>query len=91
MIILLFYIFHVHLKLRILFLESVIIGHTTLVLYAVDMEFYAAETWTYQREDIRRLAACEMRVWRRMEKISWRDLKTDEEVLQLVQEKVLRI
>jgi len=28
-----------------------------------------------------------MLVWRRMEKISWRDMKTNEEVLQLVQEK----
>ena len=28
-----------------------------------------------------------MWVWRRMEKVSWRDMKTNEEVLQLVQEK----
>ena len=27
-----------------------------------------------------------MRVWRKMEKISWRDMKTNEEVLQMVQE-----
>ena len=49
--------------------------------------FYAAETSTYRREDIRRLEAFEMWVWRRMEKVSWRDMKTNEEVLQLVQEK----
>jgi len=48
---------------------------------------YAAETWTYKKEDIRRLEAFEMWVWRRMEKISWRDMKTNEEVLQLVPEK----
>jgi len=48
---------------------------------------YAAETWTYKKEDIRRLEAFEMWVWRRKEKISWRDMKTNEEILQLVQEK----
>jgi len=50
---------------------------------------YAAETWTYKKEDIRRLEAFEMWVWRKMEKICWRDMKTNKEVLQLVQEKVL--
>ena len=45
---------------------------------------YAAETWTYRKEDIRRLEAFEMRVWRRIEKISWRDMKTNEDALQLV-------
>ena len=39
-----------------------------------------------QKEDIRRLEAFEMWVWRKMEKISWRDMKTNEEVLQMVQE-----
>src|SRR6218665_2285833 len=47
---------------------------------------YAAETWTYKKEDNRRLEAFEMWVWRKMEKISWRDMKTNEEVLQMVQE-----
>ena len=28
-----------------------------------------------------------MWVWRKMEKISWKDMKTNEEVLQMVQEK----
>jgi len=48
---------------------------------------YAAEPWTYRKEDIRRLEAFEMWVLSRMEKVSWRDMKTNEEVLQLVQEK----
>jgi len=47
---------------------------------------YAAETWTYRKEDTRRLEAFQMWVWRKMEKISWRDMKTNEEVLQMVQE-----
>src|SRR6218665_15698 len=36
------------------------------------------------KEDIGRLEAFEMWVWRRKEKISWQDKKTNEEVLQLV-------
>ena len=40
---------------------------------------YAAETWTYKKEDIRRLEGFEMWVWIKMEKI-WRDMKTNEEV-----------
>src|SRR6218665_970232 len=42
---------------------------------------------TYRKEDIQRLEAFKMWVYRRMEKVSWRDMKTNEEVLQLVQEK----
>jgi len=41
----------------------------------------------YLSVSIQRLEAFEMWVWRRMEKTSWRDMKTNEEVLQLVQEK----
>src|SRR6218665_3306152 len=48
---------------------------------------YPAETSTYRKEDIRRLETFEMLVWRRMEMVSWRDMKINEEVLQLVQEK----
>src|SRR6218665_374743 len=47
---------------------------------------YAAETWTFKKEDIRRLEAFEMWVWRKVEKICWRGMKTNEEVLQMVQE-----
>ena len=53
---------------------------------------YAAETWTYKKEDIRRLEAFEMWVCRWMGKISWKDMNTNVEVLQAVREKeVLRI
>ena len=48
---------------------------------------YGAETWTLKEEDIRRLNALEMWIWRRMEKISWTDKKTNEEVLRMVGEK----
>src|SRR6218665_257371 len=33
-------------------------------------DLYCAETWTLRKEDIRRLEAFEMRIWRRTE-ISW--------------------
>jgi len=41
---------------------------------------YAAETWTLTQTD-RRLEAFEVWIWRRMEKISWLDKVTNEEVL----------
>ena len=34
-----------------------------------------------RKEEIRRLNAFEMWVWRRMERVSWEDKKTNEEVL----------
>ena len=42
---------------------------------------YGSETWTLKKADIRRLEACEMWIWRRIEKISWRDHVRNEEVL----------
>ena len=45
---------------------------------------YGAETWTLMKEDVRRLEAFEMWIWRRMEKVSWKDKKTNEEVLTTV-------
>src|SRR6218665_2563828 len=46
---------------------------------------YCAETWTLRKEDITRLEAFEMRIWRRMEKISWTE-HISNEVLKLVEE-----
>ena len=42
------------------------------------MLLYGSETWTLWKEDIRRLEAFEMWIWRRMERISWigRQMKT---------------
>ena len=47
---------------------------------------YGAETWTLMKEDVRRLEVFEMWIWRRMEKVSWKDIKTKEEVLTTVRE-----
>jgi hypothetical protein len=47
---------------------------------------YGSETWTLKTEEVRRLEALEMWLWRRMEKISWTDKITNEEVLRRVGE-----
>jgi len=46
---------------------------------------YAAETWTLTQTD-RRLEAFKIWIWRRIEKISWLDKVTNEEVLRRVNE-----
>jgi len=48
---------------------------------------YAAETWTLRKADIRRVSALEMWCWRKMEKISWVERITNDEVLRLVGER----
>jgi len=47
---------------------------------------YASETQTMTQADGKRLEAMEMWIWRRMEKISWVDKMSNEEVLQSVNE-----
>ena len=42
---------------------------------------YAAETWTLTQADRSKLEAFEMWIWRRMEKISSVDKKTNEDIL----------
>ena len=48
---------------------------------------YGSETWTMRKEDITRIEAFEMWIWRRMERISWMEHITNEEVLKRVGEK----
>src|SRR6218665_3568393 len=48
---------------------------------------YGAETWTMRKEDVKRIEACEMWIWRSMERISWTEHRTNEEVLKKVEEK----
>jgi len=54
------------------------------VLWSVVL--YAWETWTMTQADRKRLEAMEMWIWRRMEKISWVDKVSNEEVLQRANE-----
>jgi len=42
--------------------------------------------WTLTKADRSKLEAFEMWIWRRMEKISWVDKKTNEKILNMVQE-----
>lgn len=48
---------------------------------------YGCETWTLRKDEIRRIEACEMWLWRRLAKVKWSDKKTNEEVLRVVNEK----
>ena len=48
---------------------------------------YACETWTLQQNNIKKLEAFEMWLWRKIEGIKWQDHITNEEVLNRVGEK----
>src|SRR6478609_8700210 len=48
---------------------------------------YGCETWTMRKEEINRLRAFEMWVWRRMGKVSWMDKRSNEQVLSSRNEK----
>ena len=54
------------------------------VLWSVAL--YGSETWTMRKKEVERIQAFEMWIWRKMEKISWRD-RMSNEVLRLVKEK----
>ena len=47
---------------------------------------YGCETWVMKKEAMDRLEAFEMWVWRRLEKVSWEDKTSNEEVLEAVAE-----
>jgi len=42
--------------------------------------WYGSETWTMTKEDVSRLEAFEMWIWRRLLKISCTEHKTNEEI-----------
>ena len=48
---------------------------------------YGCETWTMRKEEINRINAFEMWVWRRMGNVSWMDKRTNEQVLSSMNEK----
>jgi len=48
---------------------------------------YGSETWTMRKEDIKRLEAFEMWIWRRTERISGMEQRRNEEILKMVDEK----
>ena len=48
---------------------------------------YGLEAWSSKVEDVRRIEAFEMWIWRRMEKVSWVERKITDKVLIMVDEK----
>ena len=50
------------------------------------MVLYGAETWTIKAADRRKLESFEMWIWRRMLRVSWRDHRRNEDVLQEIDE-----
>jgi len=46
------------------------------------------ETWSLTKEDIQKLEAMEMWIWRKMESVSWKDHVPNETVLQRLGEKL---
>ena len=54
--------------------------------YVWSIALYGAETWTLRAVDQKHLVCFEMWCWRRMEKISWTDHVTNEDVLLRVME-----
>ncbi|VVC42049.1 Hypothetical protein CINCED_3A022977 [Cinara cedri] len=47
---------------------------------------YGCETWTIRKKEKDRLEAIEMWIWRKMNKTSWVEIKTNEQVLKDIQE-----
>ena len=47
---------------------------------------YAAETWTLRKVDIPRLESFEIWIWRRLMKISWTEHRSNQEILDIVDE-----
>lgn len=55
--------------------------------YVWSVATYGCETWVINDTEKKKLEAFEMWCWRRMERISWIERKTNEEVLRTVGEK----
>ena len=51
------------------------------------LTLYGAETWTMRKENVKWIEAFKMWIWRRMERISWTEHRTNEEVMKKVEGK----
>ena len=47
---------------------------------------YGCETWTLRKEEIKKLEACEIWMWRKLLKVKWSDRKTIEEFRRIINE-----
>jgi len=48
---------------------------------------YGNETWTMNKKERDMLEALEMRCWRKMQRISWTERRTNEDILKTIGEK----
>jgi len=55
-------------------------------MYVWSVALYDSKTWTLSILDKRRMEALEMWTWRKMMKISWREWKSNIEVLNMIEE-----
>ena len=46
---------------------------------------YGSESWTLRKEDMKRLEACEMWIWRRIQKISYTEHVSNQQVLDRIE------
>ena len=49
--------------------------------------FYGAESWSLRKKDVKKLEAFKMWIWRRIEKISWKDHISNKKVQKRVKER----
>ena len=59
--------------------------------YVWSTPLYGCETWTITTVDMKKLQSFEMLAYRNIMKISWREKKTNEEVLEMVDEQLYKI
>ena len=69
--------------------ELIKVGLTRRMAKALiwSVTLYGAGMWTMRKEDVKEIEAFEMGIWRRMDRISWTEHRTNEEVLKKVEEK----
>ena len=67
---------HLQIKIRKLFIKT----------YVWSVALYGSESWTLSTLDKKRIEAFEMWTWRKIMKISWRERKSNTEVLNLIKE-----
>ena len=53
----------------------------------LSVALYGAETWALRAEEIKRIEAFEMWVWRKMQNVRWPERRTNEEALKMDDEK----
>ncbi|KAF0771869.1 Reverse transcriptase domain-containing protein [Aphis craccivora] len=55
--------------------------------YVWSVALYGSETWTINKKEKAMLEALEMWCWRKMQRISWTDRRSNEDILRIIDEK----